>query len=421
MSTPTHSQPSIDRNLLVSGLQEFDHFRIMQKVGKGGMGTVYLAEDTRLGCRVALKVSHFDEGGNSKLLERFYREARLAQSVHHPFVCPVYEVGQVEGVHYLTMPFVEGTPLNRMLSPGQPWEQQRAVELVRRLALALQALHDRQVIHRDLKPHNIMVRESGEPMLMDFGLARSLDPDERRLTSVGRTLGTPAYMAPELANGEHEVVGPATDVYSLGVILYQLLTGRRPFEAPTLFGLYYQILMMSPPLPSTLRPDLDGTLEGVCLKILAKKPEDRHTGMAELAADLEAYLLKGTGSATATPAGHASRLEGPVHQPEKPRVPCPHCSRKLKLPPAAWGKQVRCPQCQGRFQVPDDLQTLSSAWDHTEARRWYRDAAEQGDADAQNYLGRIYAEGRGVVQDHAEAMRWYRKAAEQGHANAQSV
>jgi serine/threonine protein kinase len=194
--------------------------------------SVYLAEDTKLGCQVALKMPRFADGDDPRLLECFHREARLAQTVHHPYICPVYEVGEIEGLHYLTMPFIEGTPLSSLVGLGRTWEQPRAAELIRRVALALQALHDRQVIHRDLKPHNIMVRSNGEPVLMDFGLARRLTAEERRLTSTGRALGTPKYMPPELANADHEAVGPAADVYSLGVILYELLTGRVPFDAP---------------------------------------------------------------------------------------------------------------------------------------------------------------------------------------------
>src|SRR5262249_40406384 len=124
------------------------HYRILKKLGAGGMGTVFLAEDTQLGCQVALKVPHFRDGEGSEAVERFYREARLAQSIHHPYICPVYEVGAAGGWHYLTMPFVEGSPLNKLIGPSQTWEQPRAIELVRRVALALQALHQCGIIHR---------------------------------------------------------------------------------------------------------------------------------------------------------------------------------------------------------------------------------------------------------------------------------
>src|SRR5262249_27589084 len=177
---------------------ELGHYRILRQIGTGGMGTVYLADDTLLNCRVAIKIPHFREEENQDAVKRFYQEAELARSTHHPYICPVYDVGEAAGFHYLTMPFIEGTPLNRLVGPkAEPWTPRRAAELVRRVALALGSLHQKAVIHRDLKPHNIMVRVNDEPMLMDFGLARSLKAGQQRLTSTGETLGTPAYMSPD--------------------------------------------------------------------------------------------------------------------------------------------------------------------------------------------------------------------------------
>jgi formylglycine-generating enzyme required for sulfatase activity/serine/threonine protein kinase len=263
------------------------HFRIVERLGEGGMGTVYLAEHPKLG-RLALKVPLLRGDNNVELLARFYREARLAQIVHHPFICPVYEFGEIEGTHYLTMPFVEGAPLSRLIQPGAPWEPGRAARLVCRLALALQALHERQVIHRDLKPHNVMVRANDDPMLMDFGLAVELGDDNTRLTGPGATLGTPAYMAPEQIEGEPQAFGPSTDVYGLGVILYQLLTGRLPFEGRNMAALVRKILDTDPARPTAWRPDLGSELEQVCLKMVAKRSEDRHPDMAAVVAELDA-------------------------------------------------------------------------------------------------------------------------------------
>jgi formylglycine-generating enzyme required for sulfatase activity len=317
----------------------FGHFRVLRKLGEGGMGAVYLADDTQLGCRVALKVPHLPEDASPKLLERFLREARLAQGIQHPYICPVYEVGQLDGVHYLTMPFIEGQPLSRLISPERPWEPRRAADLVRRLALALKALHARGVVHRDLKPGNIMLRDSGEPMLMDFGLARALAEEQQRLTSTGQVLGTPAYMPPEQLEGADAALGPAADVYSLGVILFELLTGRRPFEAPQLMALFHKVLTEPAPPLSALRPGLGARLEAVCGKALAKRPAERHAGMAELAADLDAYLREGTAGA-----GGEATVEL--------TLACPRCGKRLRLPAAAWGQRFRCPGCQAPVQVP---------------------------------------------------------------------
>jgi serine/threonine protein kinase len=204
---------------------QLGRYRILQKLGKGGMGTVYLAEDDELRCRVALKVPAFDDEEDPKAIERFQRDAEFAQSIHHPYVCPVYAVGKIDGIHYLSMAYIEGTPLNRLIGPGRAWPQQRAAELVRRLAVVLAELHQRKVIHRDLKPHNIMIQADDRPMLMDFGLARSLREDQKRLTRTGQAVGTPVYMPPEQFDGDAKRVGPAMDVYSLGAVLYDLRGG----------------------------------------------------------------------------------------------------------------------------------------------------------------------------------------------------
>src|SRR5262245_39831112 len=270
--------------------EQFGRYRILKKLGEGGMGAVYLAEDMQLERRVALKVPSFSEDNQPKIIERFYREARLAQTIHHPYVCQVYEVGEIDGRHYLTMEFIDGTPLNRLVGPKKRWPPSRAAKLVRRLALALKELHAKGVIHRDLKPHNIMVQGSGEPKLMDFGLARSLGGNLTSLTSTGEMVGTPGYIAPEQMAGDAKALGPWTDVYSLGVILYEVLTGSRPFEAQLVAALYHQIQSGPPPSPSTLRLDMPRGVDGVCLKALAKEPADRYGSMPELAVALSEFL-----------------------------------------------------------------------------------------------------------------------------------
>src|SRR5262249_22101349 len=161
---------------------------------------------------------------------------------------------------------IEGKPLSEHIRSGEPWEQREAAELVRRLALALQALHECEVIHRDLKPRNIMIQPGGEPGLMDFGLARSLAGDLSSLTRTGDRLGTPAYMSPELVRGHKEAMREPTDVYSLGVIFFELLTGSRPFPEDGIEALYSNILSKVPPRPLALRADIEPELEATCVK-----------------------------------------------------------------------------------------------------------------------------------------------------------
>jgi serine/threonine protein kinase len=262
----------------------FGRYVIVKKIGEGGMGTVYLAEDTHLDRRVALKVPHFNPDDVPQILERFQREAKVAASIDHSGICPVYDIGAIDGIHYLTMPFIEGVPLSQKLQTDGPLSPDGAVRLVLRLAQTIQTMHQRGVIHRDLKPSNILLRPSGEPVVMDFGLARSSSGLDR-LTATGAPVGTPYYMSPEQIMGRQAELGPATDVYSLGVILFELLTGQVPFRGD-LHAVYGQILHADPPAPSALRPGLDPRLDMVCRKALAKSGADRYTGMAEFAETL---------------------------------------------------------------------------------------------------------------------------------------
>jgi formylglycine-generating enzyme required for sulfatase activity/serine/threonine protein kinase len=255
------------------------------------MGSVYLARDTQLERLVALKVPRWggDDTPSPDELMRFFREARAAAALLHPNLCPIFDVGQVDGTPYLTMAYLEGRLLSDVVERGKPLAQGRAAQIVRKLALAVQEAHAQGVIHRDLKPSNVMINPRGEPVVMDFGLARRDRTGEAPLTKAGTLLGTPAYMAPEQIRAEPEAIGPACDIYALGVILYQLVTGRLPFEGP-LLSLLGQILTEDAPLPSKHRPDLEPQLEAICLKTMAKKAEDRYASMAKLAGALTEHL-----------------------------------------------------------------------------------------------------------------------------------
>jgi hypothetical protein len=263
----------------------FGRYQILERLGKGGMGTVYLAHDTTLDREVALKVSRLPSEDAAKV-ERFLREARAAAGLRHESICRVLDFGIQDGIHYLTMEYIPGQSLSSVLKAGQPLEQRQTANLVRRVALALDAAHRQGVIHRDLKPANIMLDEQGQPKVVDFGVARR--EQDAALTQSGTSVGTPTYMSPEQISAGR--VGPASDLFSLGLILYQLLTGQRAFSGETMSQLVYQIVHTDPEPPSTFRPDLDPRLELICLKALAKSPKDRQASMAELAGALQEYL-----------------------------------------------------------------------------------------------------------------------------------
>jgi serine/threonine protein kinase len=270
--------------------EQFGRYRIGKKLGEGSMGSVYLAHDTQLDRPVALKVPRIAPQDDPKVLERFHREARAAALFRHSNLCPVYDVGEYGGVHYLTMAYVDGAPLSVRMRQAPPFSPVQAAALVRQLALALAYAHEHGVVHRDLKPSNIMMTAGGDPVVMDFGLARRADGEAIRLTQTGDIMGTPAYMPPEQVTGDLGLIGPVSDVYSLGVILYELLTGNLPFPG-TLAHILAQIIIQEPPPPLKVKPDLDPRLSAICMKAMAKKVENRYPNMQAFAAALEQWLM----------------------------------------------------------------------------------------------------------------------------------
>jgi tetratricopeptide (TPR) repeat protein len=271
--------------------EQIGRYRIVKRLGAGGMGVVYQAHDPQLDRIVAIKVPFFEGPRPVRLLgmQRFLREARVAGRIRHPNICPIYDVGEHEGTPYTVMAFIEGPTLAQLLKQGNlplHW----AVELTRKVALALEALHQVGIIHRDVKPGNILLDPSGEPLLTDFGLARPM-VDAERLTREGAVLGTPGFMAPEQATGENELIGPWTDVYSLGVVLYRLLSGRMPFEGPALKVLYQSVHEL-PPLPSQFgKGNVNREIDSVVLKALAPQSENRYRTAQDFAAALEGWLV----------------------------------------------------------------------------------------------------------------------------------
>ncbi|MCA9142157.1 MAG: protein kinase [Planctomycetales bacterium] len=276
--------------------KQFGRYTIRRKLGQGAMGVVYLAKDVELGRLVAIKFPLFGRSSEAAIVERFQQEIRAAAAIQHPNICPIYDVGQIEGSLFMTMAFIEGRPLSRVLEEQIALSVNQAVSLVRKLALALHAAHQRGIVHRDLKPANIMIDGRGEPIIMDFGLARRRDSDDVRVTKSGALVGTPAYMSPEQVAGIEAT--EASDLYSLGVIFYELIARRLPFEGE-LVPLLNKIAHELPVPPSSHCADIPNGCDVICLKALAKDPEDRFTSADEFARVLTRFLVQGDAASAA--------------------------------------------------------------------------------------------------------------------------
>jgi WD40 repeat protein/predicted Ser/Thr protein kinase len=271
---------------------EFGRYRVLRLLGRGGMGAVYLAHDGQLGRDVALKIPFFDAGATPQRAERFVREARSAAALRHPNICTVFDAGQIDGRAFITMEHIEGETLDALIDPDEPMDAARAAGVARKVALALGHAHKKGIVHRDLKPANVMITPDGEPVVMDFGLAKraaDADPSEAKLTRDGGVMGTPSYMSPEQVRGDQAAIGPATDVYALGVMLFEMLAGQPPYTG-SLGAVMGQILAAPVPPVREFRPDADERLEAICLRAMAKAPADRFASMGALAEAVTEFL-----------------------------------------------------------------------------------------------------------------------------------
>jgi hypothetical protein len=295
--------------------QRFGRYEILRRLGGGGMGDVYEACDTLVGdVRVALKIPKPHLQREARLRNQFLAEARAGLVLHHPNICRVLHVDALNGTVYLVMDLVRGVSLAAYRPGGQrtwPWDQ--AVELVRQLALALAAAHDRMVLHRDIKPSNVLLRGDQDPVLTDFGLALHLSRRDADMPIPGAIVGTLPYLAPEqLRWTESEPPGFGCDIYGLGALLYELLTGQPPFVGANESELLAQILKRTPALPSELVPGIPGAVDAICLKTLAKHPEGRFIRATALAAALGEARSLGS-------AGHRAEPPGPGQAQVVPR------------------------------------------------------------------------------------------------------
>jgi serine/threonine-protein kinase len=267
----------------------FGNYELLAEVGRGGMGVVYKARQRDLERLVAIKMVLAGHLASPADLARFHDEARAAARLHHPHVVAIYEAGQVHGQPYFAMQYVGGPSLARVLARG-PLSAEAAARCLAAIARAVAHLHAHGIVHRDLKPSNILLDEAGQPYVTDFGLAKGLAGDSHR-TSTGAIVGTASYMAPEQAAGGRSVaVGPRSDIYSLGAILYEMLTGRPPFRGETPLDTLVQVLEGEPVRPKAVNPAIPRELEVICLRCLEKAPEDRYPSATAVADDLERFL-----------------------------------------------------------------------------------------------------------------------------------
>ncbi|MBN9121480.1 MAG: protein kinase [Planctomycetes bacterium] len=267
--------------------QSLGRFVIREELGAGAFGTVYRAFDPVLNREVALKVLKAEVAADARRVQRFLREAKAAAGLHHPHIVAVFDAGQDGGRYYIASAFIAGRPLADAIPDGGA-KFARAAKLVRELAEALAYAHEQGVVHRDVKPANVMLDAQGRVHLMDFGLAAKSD-GESKLTTDGAVMGTPAYMSPEQAAGQTGEAQPATDQYAVGVVLYELLTGQVPFTGP-LPVVIHNVIRTDPEPPRHHRADVPVDLETICLKAMSKRPGDRYAGCQDLADDLRRWL-----------------------------------------------------------------------------------------------------------------------------------
>lgn len=284
------AKPAIPSKLQIPS---FGDYELLGELGRGGMGVVFKARQKSLDRLVALKMVLRGMQAGEEELARFQAEAKAVALLEHPCIVPVYEAGVQDALPYFTMRYVEGETLSAILARG-PIDQRRASALLAKIARAVQHAHERGILHRDLKPSNVILDQEGNPQVTDFGLAKRYETAEGStqtpLTHSGAVLGTPSYMAPEQVSESRGTVGPASDVYSLGVILYEMLTGRPPFRAASPVDTILLVLEQDPVRPRLLNPKVEPDLEIICLRCLQKQAGFRYPSSAALASDLESWL-----------------------------------------------------------------------------------------------------------------------------------
>ena len=281
--------------------QKLGRFEVLSEIGRGAMGIVYKAKDPMLERTVAIKTINMgmDRDGAEMYEKRFYQEARAAGGLNHPNIVTVYDIGKTETECYMAMEYIEGAELRTLLLPGKPLAVARALSIAAQVAEGLAYAHERGVVHRDIKPANIMVPDSGAVKITDFGIARMRSSNVQ--TQTGMMMGSPKYMSPEQVIGKR--ADHRSDIFSLGVILYETLTGAAPFTGESVNAVMYQIVNFVPPAPSAINPAAPAVLDGIVARMLAKSLDERYQSAAEIARALrecEPQVQGGATTATST-------------------------------------------------------------------------------------------------------------------------
>jgi tRNA A-37 threonylcarbamoyl transferase component Bud32 len=286
-----HDLPPTNTNSpeLGARLQYFGDYELIEEIARGGMGVVWKARQTSLHRTVALKMIGAGALASADEVQRFLREAEAAANLQHPNIVAIHEVGEHDGQHYFSMDYVAGRDLGALVREG-PLPAQRAARYVKIIAEAIHFAHQRGTLHRDLKPQNVLIDGADQPRITDFGLAKIMEQQDSRLTQSGVVMGSPSYMPPEQAAGRHADIGPHSDVYSLGAMLYELLTGRPPFRAATAMATLLQVIEAEPTSPRRRQADVPPDLDTICLKCLEKSPTARYPSARELAEELNRFL-----------------------------------------------------------------------------------------------------------------------------------
>ena len=265
-----------------------DRYEIHRRLARGGMAQVYLARDRSLDRPVAIKELVSEFAADPSFVERFRREAQAAANLAHPNIVGVYDWGTQDGTYFIVMEYVDGPSLSQVIRRDGPLHPRRAAELASEVAAALGFAHSRGVVHRDVKPGNVLLSGSGQSKVTDFGIARALSSPDEDLTQAGSVMGTATYFSPEQAQGQP--VDPRSDLYSLGVVLYEMVTGRTPFTGDTPLAIAYKHVQDQPEPPSAIIPGLPAGIDTVIMKLLRKKPDERYVSAEELRADLRRFL-----------------------------------------------------------------------------------------------------------------------------------